>query len=100
MNPWDTTGPSIVLASMRPPAKVKSLAPKKFHVYSQAEAERESAIKRLNAEIEADHEASKNHTDMATYYRDRARTKARQVADLVASRPDWYVQKLQAERGI
>lgn len=99
MNPWDTTGPSI-FSRERKPARVRSLEPKQFHVYSQAEADRESTIKRLNAEIESDHAASQEHSHMSTFYRDRARSKAAQVASLVAGRPAHQVRRMEAERGL
>lgn len=81
----NTTGPSI-WSRERKTARVIDLAPRKFHVYSAAEADRESTIKRLTAEIAAAHESAKNYADMATFQRSRARAKAKQVRDLVASR--------------
>jgi len=99
-SPFNWQGRPSVFAKERKNGNVIDLAPKSFHVYSKAEAERESAIKRLSAEIEADQAASQEHAHMATFYRDRARSKARQVADLVAGRSEGFVRRMELERGL
>lgn len=100
ISPFNWQAQPSVFAKERKNGNVIDLAPKSFHVYSKAEAERESTIKRLSAEIESDHAASQEHAHMSTFYRDRARKKAKQVADLVAGREAGAVRRMELERGI